>query len=254
MTEEIVGPLARQGITIVSGLARGIDAVAHQAALESGGRTIAVMANGIDQVYPPEHSRLADAIVDQGALLTELPVGARPESSHFAPRNRIVSGMSLGTLVVEAAEHSGALLTANQALDQDRDVFAVPGNALSPVSRGTNALIQAGAKMVTSADDILSELNLIPLERHGERPARRRAERQAITARQTIDTIPEAAAENEVEAVILRQLSAEPQHIDDLSHQCGLPVRQVSSTLTILETRGLIEQVGIMQYALVRYR
>jgi DNA processing protein len=250
MAEEIVGPLARKGITIVSGLARGIDAVAHQSALESGGRTIAVMANGIDQVYPPEHRRLADAIVEQGALLTELPVGSRPESSHFAPRNRIVSGMCLGTVVVEASEHSGALLTANQALEQGRDVFAVPGNALSPASRGTNSLIQAGAKMVTSADDILSELNLIPPDHRSARPV----EVKVGSARSTIAVVPESAAENEVEALILRQLSDEPRHIDDLSYQCGLPVRQVSSTLTMLETRGLIEQVGIMQYALARNR
>ncbi len=237
MTQEIVGPLARQGLTIVSGLARGIDAVAHRAALDVGGRTIAILANGIDQVYPPEHRTLAEEIVEHGALLTELPIGARPESQHFAPRNRIVSGLCLGTVVVEAAEKSGALMTANLALDQGRDVFAVPGNALSPASKGTNALIQAGARMVTSAEDILLELA----------PGATIAE---LTPQVTADVEPFAA--NEIEAAILDRLSVEPQHIDDLVHQSGLSVWQVSSTLTILETRGLVEQVGIMQYALAR--
>ncbi len=238
MTQEIADPLARQGITIVSGLARGIDAVAHQAALDAGGRTIAIMANGIDQVYPPEHARLADAIAEHGALLSELPIGSRPESGHFAPRNRIVSGLSLGVVVVEAAEHSGALLTANQALEQGREVFAVPGNALSPASRGANSLIQSGARMVTGVEDILSELHL------------ERVEDKDYMARPTPAVIAEP--ENEVEAIILRQLSDEPQNIDDLSYQSGLPVRQVSSTLTILETRGLVEQVDMMRYTLTR--
>jgi DNA processing protein len=243
MAREIVEPLARQGITIVSGLARGIDAVAHEAAVDAGGRTIAVMATGIDQIYPREHQRLAEAIAEHGALLSELPLGSRPESRHFAPRNRIVSGLSLGTVVVEAAEHSGALLTANQALEQGREVFAVPGNVLSPVSRGTNSLIQAGARMATSADDILSELRL---------------DRAAPSTGARVHTAPiriemVSIVENELddtELTIMRLLSAEPQNIDDLAHQCGLPVRKVSSTLTILETKGLIAQVGIMQYAL----
>lgn len=234
VTEEIVTPLARQGVTIVSGLARGIDAAAHQAALDAGGRTIAVMANGIDHVYPPEHRQLAEAIVEHGALLTELPLGSRPERGLFAPRNRIVSGLSLGTLVVEAAEKSGALLTANQALDQGRDVFAVPGNVLSPASKGTNALIQAGAKLVTCAEDILSELN----------PDRVRAE----TRTQPTPIV----ADNEIEAIILRHLSVEPQHVDELSYQSGLPIMQVNATLTILELKGMIRQVGTMQYALCR--
>src|SRR5262249_44733837 len=157
---DLVEPLARNGITIVSGLARGIDATAHESALESGGRTIAVMANGIDQVYPRENRQLAESIMANGALMTELPIGEPAEASHFAPRNRIVSGLSLGTLVVEAAEHSGALMTAYLAADQGREVFAVPGNAHSPSSKGTNILIQNGAKMVLDVKDIVSELNL----------------------------------------------------------------------------------------------
>ncbi|MCC7448138.1 MAG: DNA-protecting protein DprA [Anaerolineae bacterium] len=237
MTEELVDPLARHGFTIVSGLARGIDSTAHQIALNVGGRTLAVMANGIDRIYPPENRQLAEAIVAQGALLSELPLGEPPESKHFAPRNRIVSGLSLGTVVIEAAEHSGALMTANQALEQGRDVFAVPGNALSPASRGTNALIQTGAIMVTRAQDILDELNLDAVSQI--RPL-------AHASQSVIDPL----IENETEALVLRYLSAEPQHIDDVAHQSGLSVVQVSSTLTILELRGLVRQMGSMQYAL----
>ena len=234
MTQEVVTALVRQNVTIVSGLARGIDATAHQAALDAGGRTIAVMANGIDHVYPPEHRHLAETIVERGALLTELPLGSRPERGLFAPRNRIVSGLSLGTVVVEAAEKSGALLTANQALEQGREVFAVPGNVLSVTSKGTNALIQAGAKLVTNADDILIELN----------PERVRVETR-------VQPTP-MVADNEIEAIILRHLSVEPQHIDELSYQSGLPIMQVNATLTVLELKGLIQQVGTMQYALSR--
>ena len=232
MAQTIAGPLARQGMTIVSGLARGIDTVAHQAALEAGGRTLAIMANGIDRVYPPENHQLADAIMAHGALLTELPLGARPESGHFAPRNRIISGLCLGTVVIEAAERSGALMTANQALDQGRDVFAVPGNALSPVSKGTNSLIQAGARMVTGAQDILSELNL-----------------EQVAIKEQVATI-QLSPENETEAAILRHLSAEPRHIDDLVYLTGLPIMQVNSTLTMLELRGLVRQVSVRQYVL----
>lgn len=237
MTEELVDPLARRGFTIVSGLARGIDSAAHQTALNAGGRTVAVMANGIDRVYPPENRQLAEAIVAQGALLSELPLGEPPEGKHFAPRNRIVSGLTLGTVVVEAAEHSGALMTANQALEQGRDVFAVPGNALSPASKGTNALIQNGARMVTSAQDILDELNLDAVNHTG------------LTAPAS-QPVNDPIIENETEALVLRYLSAEPQHIDDVAHQSGLSVVQVSSTLTMLELRGLVRQMGGMQYAL----
>ncbi len=237
MTEELVDPLARRGFTVVSGLARGIDSTAHQTALNAGGRTIAVMANGIDRVYPPENRQLAEAIIAQGALLSELPLGEPPESKHFAPRNRIVSGLSLGTVVVEAAERSGALMTANQALEQGRDVFAVPGNALSPASKGANALIQTGAKMVTSAQDILDELNLIPVS-------------YTNPTAQASQPVSHAIIENETEALVLRYLSVEPQYIDDLAHHSGLSVVQVSSTLTMLELRGLVRQMGGMQYAL----
>lgn len=232
MTQQIVGPLARQGITIVSGLARGIDGAAHQAALDAGGRTIAVMASGIDRVYPPEHRALAESIAAHGALISEWSVGEPPEGSHFAPRNRIISGISLGVLVIEAALKSGALMTADRALDQGRDVFAVPGNALSPASKGTNALIQTGAKMVTSAEDILDEFGLDPAQIQAQAEA--------------VQVLPD----NPTHATILHALVAasEPQHIDDIAFQLSLPVREVSGALAILELKGLVKQTGILQY------
>ncbi len=237
MTREIVEPLAQTGVVIVSGLANGIDTVAHQSAIDAGGRTLAAMATGIDQIYPPQNHRLAEAIQAHGALLTELPLGEPPESRHFAPRNRIVSGLSLGTLVVEAAERSGALLTANLALDQGRDVFAVPGNASSPTSKGTNTLIQQGAVMVTGAADILDALKLASPQFRSRSP------------RVSVEAV-EAQGENEIEVAILHSLSTEPQNIDDLSQRIGFPVKQVSSALTILELKGFVQQVGSMQFAL----
>jgi DNA processing protein len=235
MTHDLVEPMARLGITIVSGLARGIDATAHETALEAGGRTIAVMANGIDRVYPPEHRQLAESITANGALISELPIGEPAESSHFAPRNRIVSGMSHGTLVVEAAEHSGALMTANLAVDQGREVFAVPGNALSSASKGTNTLIQNGAKMVLEVKDILNELKLdvsVPETR----------------IQPSAPDVPKV--EGETEIILLRNLSGEPQHIDNLLHETGLPISTVVGNLTLLELKGLVRQEGVLLYAL----
>jgi DNA processing protein len=252
MTQELVAPLVQRGLTIVSGLARGIDAIAHQSALEAGGRTIAVMANGIDQIYPPEHRDLAAAIAEQGALLTEHPIGEEPEASHFIPRNRIVSGLCLGTVVVEAAETSGALKTANLALEQGREVFAVPGNALAPTSKGPNALIQAGAKMITSAEDILSELQIDSVT------PKKRVQPRTAGVSMAKDTSPREASvrdgptedvqTSETEALVLRYLSANPQHVDELAQQSGLLVAKVTTALTLLELRGLIENVGGMQY------
>lgn len=233
VTRDLVAGLARNGVTIVSGLARGIDAVAHRTALEEGGRTIAVMACGIDKVYPPEHRELAREMVSgRGAIITEFPFGSDPESAHFPARNRLISGLSLGVLVVEAGERSGALITSRFALEQNREVFAVPGNINSPVSIGTNRLIQQGGKLVTSVADILEELNL--------RMISEQAEAKAV--------IPESAEE----AAIYTQLSAQPVHIDELSHMTGMPSSLLSSTLTIMELKGMVQQVGGMNYVRLR--
>ena len=232
ITEEIVGDLAGGGITVVSGLARGIDSVAHRAALDAGGKTVAVFACGPDIIYPRENSRLAEAIVESGALISEHPPGVTPRPESFPLRNRIMSGLSLGVLVVEAGERSGALITAAQAVDQDREVFAVPGSVLSPASRGTNRLIQEGAKLVRDYADILEELNL------------------SIVARQT--GIEEFVPADENESAILQQLGAEPNHIDEICRCSGLDMPRVSSTLAMLELRGIARQVGNMNYVLAR--
>ena len=232
VTEEIVSDLARSKITIASGLAKGIDSVAHRSALEAGGRSIAVFACGLDTIYPSENAELARRIMQQGALISEYPLGTRPRPDNFPRRNRIMSGMSLGVLVIEAGKTSGALITANLALEQNREVFAIPGSILSPASRGTNHLIQEGAKLVHDHIDILEELNLTAVAQQIE--------------------MKEIIPESETEAQLMKQLSAEPIHIDEVCRSSGLPVSEVSSTLAMMELKGLVKSVGGMKYALAR--
>lgn len=220
--------LARNGITVVSGLARGIDGVVHRTALDEGGRTIAVLGSGVDIIYPPEHRKLADAIVENGAMVSDYPLGTQPEAANFPPRNRLISGLSLGTVVVEAGIRSGALITADFALDQGREVFAVPGSILSPGSSGCNRLIRDGAHVVTEASDILEVLQL-------EQVPEKRAAQLAL---------PETPAE----AAILQHLTAEPQHLDQLARAVDLAVEVVSGTLVMMELKGMVRQVGGLQY------
>jgi DNA processing protein len=229
---EIASALAQNKITIVSGLARGIDSVAHQSTLEAGGRSIAVFACGLDSVYPSENADLARRIMQNGALISEYPLGTRPRPDNFPRRNRIMSGLSLGVLVVEANETSGAIITANLALEQNREVFAIPGSVLSPSSRGTNRLLQEGAKLVSSYKDILEELNLTAVSHQME--------------------MKEYIPSSDTESQLLKQLSAEPVHIDELCRASGLPVSDVSGTLAMMELKGLVKQVGAMNYALAR--
>jgi len=230
--EEIAADLARNKITIVSGLARGIDSIAHRGALEAGGRTIAVFGCGLDIVYPSENASLAQTITDNGALLSEFPLGAEPRRENFPLRNRIMSGLSLGVLVVEAGDTSGAMITARLALEQNREVFAVPGSILSPTSRGTNNLIQEGAKLIRDYTDILEELNL-------------RAVAHQIEVKEVIPA-------SDTESLLLKQLSAEPIHIDEVCRSSGLPIATVSSTLAMMELKGMVRQVGTMNYILSR--
>jgi len=232
VTRQLSAALARSGITIVSGLARGIDAEAHWAALKAGGRTIAVLGCGIDQVYPPEHRQLAEEITAHGALVSDYPLGTQPEGVNFPPRNRIISGLSLGVLVAEAGVRSGALITADYAAEQGRDVFAVPGSILARSSAGTNALVRDGAKVVLGPEDILEELNLTMVAEQTE-------------ARQVLPS-------DATEAALLARLSAEPAHVDELQQQVGLPIAQVTSTLALMELKGMVRQVGGMKYVVAR--
>jgi DNA processing protein len=231
MVDRLVGPLVEAGFTIVSGLAPGIDAAAHTAALRAGGRTIAVLPCGIDRVFPADHSALAARIAAGGAVITEFAPGTPAERYNFMPRNRIISGLSLGVVVVEAGEKSGALITADCALEQGREVFAVPGHALWPSSVGTHNLIRAGARLTTSAADIFEELGI---NTGGSRtPA---ASYQ-----------PESAEE----AAVLQVLGqGGPQHIDEICAQSRLPAMVVSGVLTILELKGVVTAAGAMRYAL----
>ncbi len=232
VTEEIVADLAQSQITTVSGLAKGIDSVAHQAALDAGGRSIAVFACGLDIVYPSENANLARRIMSQGALISEYPLGTKPRAENFPRRNRIMSGLSMGVLVVEADVTSGAMITAQFALEQNREVFAIPGSILSLASRGTNRLIQEGAKLVRDYTDILEELNLMTIARQIE--------------------MKEILPASDTESLLLKQLSAEPTHIDEVCRSSGLPVATVSSTLTMMELKGLVKQMGPMSYILAR--
>ncbi|MGD0779747.1 MAG: DNA-processing protein DprA [Dehalococcoidales bacterium] len=233
ITEEIVTDLARSKITIVSGLAKGIDTVAHRSALEAGGRTVAVFASGLDIIYPSENQRLVGDIMEHGAIISEYPLGMKPRAENFPRRNRILSGLSLGVLVTEADEDSGAMITARDALEQNREVFAIPGSILSPASRGTNRLIQMGeAKLVRTYTDILEELNLTTVARQME--------------------MSELLPATETESLLISQLTAEPSHIDEVCRKSGLPAATVSSTLAMMELKGLVKQVGTMNYVLSR--
>ncbi len=232
---DLAAGLARAGVTVVSGLARGVDAVAHRAALEAGGTTVGVLACGLDMVYPPEHAPLARQVMEAGALVSDYPLGTQPRSEYFFRRNRIMSGLSLGVLVVEGDMTSGALITAKWAVEQGRDVFAVPGPVYSPQSRGPHWLIQQGAKLVQRPEEILEELNVsavtaLPSAPQGAAPARQGPPAEGV------------------EKEVLRCLGWEPRHVDEVCQLAGLPIATVSSTLAILELKGLVRQVGAMTY------
>ena len=231
VTEQTAAYLARQGITVISGLARGVDGIAHFAALNNGGRTIAVLGSGVDEIYPPEHRQLAEKIAINGAVISDYSPGTAPDSSNFPPRNRIISGLSAAVVVIEAGETSGALITATFAAEQGRDVFAVPGGIYSPQSKGTNRLIQQGASPLLDPKDILDLLDIHHVEHY----------------KQASLLLPA----DDVESALLKLLQLEPLQIDELKAQSGLAVEKISAGLTMLELKGLVRQVNGSAYQAV---
>ncbi|HOB86096.1 MAG TPA: DNA-processing protein DprA [Bacillota bacterium] len=220
----IARDLASAGVTVVSGLALGIDAAAHRGALAASGKTVAVLGCGLDRCYPFENRRLMEEIMEAGLVISEFPLGAKPLPQHFPRRNRIISGLALGTVVVEATLKSGALITANYALEQNREVFAFPGSVNSPYSKGPHALIKEGARLVESAEEILEELSLEPL------PA------EAAAAAGAADLLPE-------EKALLEKVPYSPRHVDEILRDCGLPPERVGALLTSLELKGFLRQM-----------
>jgi len=232
VTENIARTLASSGVTVVSGLARGVDAIAHRTAIDAGGRTLAVLGSGLDRIYPPENRQLAEQVTAQGALISDYPMGTPPDARNFPPRNRIISGLSLATVVVEAGGKSGALITANFAVEQGREVFAVPGSVLTPQSKGTNRLIQQGAHPLLDPKEILEILELALVSEHQEA-------RVVLPADAT-------------EAQLFGILSHEPMHVDDIRAQVDLPIEKVTAALAMMELKGMVRQVSGMRYYSVR--
>ncbi len=231
VTEELSAFLASNGITVVSGLARGVDAIAHQVSLKNNGRTIAILGTGVDKIYPPEHKALAEQIIERGALISDYAPGTPPDASNFPPRNRIISGLSLAVVVVEAGETSGALITAGFAAEQGREVFAVPNNIYAPQSKGANKLIQNGALPLLSVNDLMQALDINRIGGHK-------------TARKLLPA-------DETEAKLLSVLGAEPKHVDEIRNQAGLPIEKVSATLALMELKGMVRQLGGMNYVAI---
>lgn len=234
--EHLAAGLAKAGVTVVSGLARGIDAAAHRAAIAAGGRTLAVLAGGLMRIYPPEHGTLADEVARHGALLAESPPHMPPMSGSFPQRNRIISGASLGVVVVEAAERSGALITARHAAEQGRDAFALPGPIDSAASLGCHRLIQEGAKLVVTVDDILEELE--PLG------ALRRRDDRAAAPLVATEPAPPARELSETERLVWDAIGDRPTAIDSVVDTTGLPVARVLATLSVMEAEGVFRRVS----------
>lgn len=224
----LVEQLVRSGLTIISGLARGIDTFAHRAALESGGRTIAVLGSGIKLITPPENRKMAEDITRSGAVISEFPPDFTPTQWSFPVRNRIIAGISLGTLVIEAPEKSGALITARHALDQGKDVFAVPGSIFSSTNIGANSLIKLGAYPVRTATDILEVLDI-------------ETQAEAYKARR-------ALPDSKEEEVLLKLLEEGPLHIDELIRGSGFSTATVGSVISMLEIKGLVKNMGRQEY------
>jgi len=231
---EFAKALAREGFVITSGLALGIDAAGHKGALQVQGYTIAVAGTGLDRVYPARHRALATEIVNHGAMISEFPPGTGAKADHFPRRNRIISGLCVGLLVVEAAKQSGSLITARMALEQNREVFAIPGSIHNPLARGCNALIREGAKLVETARDILEELNLY----------NHKDEDIFTELRQTTLDLEQQT--------LLNLIMFSPTSVDSLVENTGLPVEVISSMLLVLELQGYVESVSGGCYARIK--
>lgn len=232
VASELAAFLGRHGVSVISGLARGVDAVAHAACVQAGGRTLAVLGCGVDVVYPPENRAIYQQVMQHGALISDYAPGTAPEGVNFPPRNRIISGLSSATVVIEAAATSGALITANFAAEQGREVFAVPGSIYAAQSKGTNSLIQQGARPLLDFDELLEILQY----RHID---------QSKTVRRLLP-------DNEIESQVLQVLGDYPTHVDEIHVKSGLPIAVVSSTLTLLELKGMVYKTGTMNYSIVR--
>jgi len=236
ITRKITKDLAMKGLTIVSGGARGIDTEAHRGALSARGRTVAVLGCGIDVVYPPENKELFGLIAEGGALVTEYPMGVKPDPTNFPPRNRIISGMSMGVVVVEAAGDSGSLITATYGLEQGREIFAVPGSVTSDVSRGTNSLIKKGARLIEGAGDIIADLfpnlkgYLGEFEKEAQAPE------------------PPALDLGPDEKTLFEHISLEPAHIDTLVTSSGMAASKALSLLLGMEIKGVVKQMSGMRF------
>lgn len=241
VAEHFCEALAGAGVAIISGLARGVDAIAHRVALEKGAPTVAVLAGGIDQVYPRENAGLADCVLEHGCLVSEYPVGIPARPDYFPRRNRLLSGLAKATLVVEAGDGSGALHTANWAFEQGRDVLTVPGSVFSRQSEGTNQLIRENtAKLVATPTQLLEELNMAGA-------GSQLALKTAVSAASSGGPAPRPATTPD-EGKLLHWLGQEPLHIDEIARRSGLPISVVSSTLQMMELKGLTRQAGPMQY------
>ena len=242
--EQFCGAVARAGVAIVSGLARGIDSIAHRVAVDEGASTVAVLAGGIDGIYPRENAGLAERVMAQGCVISEYPPGVKTRADYFPRRNRIISGLTRATLVIEAGMTSGALHTAHHALEQNREVFATPGSVFSQQSVGTNRLIrESGAKLVGSAEELCEELNLLSIGTQlalGESPG-------APAARPT-----GAAETSEEEGKVLHWLEEGPLHVDELARRAEMPIQAVTGALLTLELRGLVRQQEPLTYLRTR--
>ena len=227
VTERFARELVQNGFIIISGLARGIDTLAHKTALQNGGKTIAVLGNGVDRIYPAENRKIYQQIMENGLLISEYPMNTNPDAGNFPKRNRIISGISSGVLITEAGEKSGALLTAYYAADQNREVFAIPGSIVSGKSEGTNNLIKSGAKLVASVEDILEELQgQLNLSFAGKKQ-----QRQAPDLRGN-------------EKIVYELLSSEPRHVDQIALKADLAPSETLSALLTLELMGIIKQLA----------